>query len=166
VTRYPQDVFGWTVLGEVQYHANQRLGLSDDSLRAPFERATELDSSYVPAYLHTTELAFDRADTTRLFRNLHMLERFDAYPDVTRRYRLSSQIVWGDADSVAGRVDRLTATWPDAALRTGRVLEQIGNRARASAVYAQAFRTLERSGTSEALRDRIRERLTALVPGP
>jgi serine/threonine-protein kinase len=161
VAVYPQDVFGWMVLGEVQYHTNHVLNLPVDSLRAPFERAAGLDSTYVPAYFHTVEMAFDGADTTLLYRDLRILEQQRAYAYHTRRYRLASQIVWGLADSVEARTTQLLAEWPDVVLRSGGVLERHGDRERAAVVYRRALGASSAEADTE-WRRAIEQRLAAL----
>jgi len=56
VRLYPLDPEVWYQLGEARYHEGTYLGVTDEQARTAFARAVELDSSFVPAYKHLTEL--------------------------------------------------------------------------------------------------------------
>jgi len=56
--RYPEDPEVWYELGEARYHFGTANGVTAESIQAPFHRAIALDSGFVPAYIHTAELAF------------------------------------------------------------------------------------------------------------
>ena len=143
VEQYPRDVFGWMVMGEVQYHSNDLLGLGTAELRVPFERATALDSTYAPAYFHIVELALQQGDRASLSRYLDRLEAQSAYPEHTREYRLADEIVWGARDSALARLELLVAVAPDAVLAVGRALEAAGDIDRAGAVYARGVELMQ-----------------------
>jgi serine/threonine-protein kinase len=165
VEEYPRDVFGWMVMGEVQYHSNDLLGLSAGELRVPFDRATTLDSTYAPAYFHVVDLALRQADRASLSRYLDRLEAQGAYPEHTRAYRLADGIVWGARDSVLARLERLVVVRPDAVLAVGMALEAAGDTDRASAVYARGVELIrDLAPESEALAEQLAARLATLEP--
>jgi len=56
--RYLEDPEAWYELGEARYHFGMADGVTAESIQAPFRRAIALDSGFVPAYIHTAELAF------------------------------------------------------------------------------------------------------------
>jgi serine/threonine-protein kinase len=56
--RYPEDPEIWYELGEARYHFGQSVGVTAESIESAFQRAIALDSGFVPAYIHTAELAF------------------------------------------------------------------------------------------------------------
>ena len=61
-TLYPTDPEAWMALGEARYHFGQGLGVSDEMMFQPFDRAVALDSSYAPAYIHLVEMALRLGD--------------------------------------------------------------------------------------------------------
>jgi serine/threonine-protein kinase len=56
--RYPEDPEVWYELGEARYHFGTSRGVTAESIQSAFRRALALDSGFVPAYIHTAELAF------------------------------------------------------------------------------------------------------------
>lgn len=58
IRRYPEDPEMWYELGEARFHFGTSAGVSAESAQSAFRRAIALDSGFVPAYIHTAELAF------------------------------------------------------------------------------------------------------------
>ena len=59
VAQYPVDAEAWFTLGEARYHFGSGPGRSVSAREAleAFDRAIAIDSGYLPAYLHTPQLA-------------------------------------------------------------------------------------------------------------
>jgi tRNA A-37 threonylcarbamoyl transferase component Bud32/TolB-like protein len=167
VERYPRDVFGWMAMGEVQFHSNDVLRLGPEDLRAPFERATELDSTYVPAYFHLVELALSQGDSVGLAGYLDRLDAMAAYEGHRQQHRLAMAIVWGAEDSVASRLERLLAVPDDAVMAVGQALEAIGNLQRARTVYQRGLASLRGEETDpELLQQRLEAGLARVRRAP
>ncbi len=62
VARYPDDVDGWFLLGETQYHTRQLVGYDHATLRAPFDSVLARDSTLTPAAIHPVEVAMQMGD--------------------------------------------------------------------------------------------------------
>ncbi len=62
VRLYPDDVDGWFLLGETQYHTRQLVGYPPEVLRAPFDSVLARDSSLTPAAIHPAEIALQMRD--------------------------------------------------------------------------------------------------------
>ena len=75
VASYPDDIDGWFLLADAQYHAQSLLALSEDELLAPFDRVLELDGSLTPALIHPLELTMAYDDRERYDRYVEQLER-------------------------------------------------------------------------------------------
>jgi serine/threonine-protein kinase len=89
---YPLDPEVWYQLGEARYHEGPFLGVTDEEARAAFARAVELDSSFVPAYKHLTELTL-------------VLQGADAAVDVVEAYLArAGNSVYTDAAQVTAMV--------------------------------------------------------------
>lgn len=66
---YPDDLEGWYILGETQAHTQGENNLpSQTAILNSFERALEIDSTFVMAIPHAGELALQIRDTARLRR--------------------------------------------------------------------------------------------------
>lgn len=75
VARYPEDATGWYLLADAQLHAFMLLtSTTVDDLYQPFDRALELDPSFVPAALHPLELSVMLGDSARFNRYISQLD--------------------------------------------------------------------------------------------
>ena len=74
VVKYPEDVDGWFLLGETQYHTRQLVGYEPAALRAPFDSVLVRDSTLTPAAIHPLEVAIQMRDQTGYERYLKVLE--------------------------------------------------------------------------------------------
>ncbi|MDX2122387.1 MAG: protein kinase, partial [Gemmatimonadota bacterium] len=96
VAQYPDDVDGWFLLGETQYHTRQLVGYDPATLRAPFDSVLARDSTLTPASIHPLEIALQTRDRSR----------YDAYARVlqssanqleNQAYRGAGELVFGKA---------------------------------------------------------------------
>ncbi len=90
---HPDDVDGWYLLGESQFHRRSVQPMSAEALRAPFERVIALDSSLAPAVIHPLDLALSHNDRATYQRLMPVLERSGAVEQV-RRFRNMQVIAW------------------------------------------------------------------------
>ncbi len=74
VARYPDDVDGWFLLGETQYHTRQEVGYEPATLRAPFDTVLARDSTLTPAAIHPLEVALQMRDQPGYDRYLKVIE--------------------------------------------------------------------------------------------
>ncbi len=61
-TRYPDDVEGWNVLGDVYFHVGDRAVIPRDRYVEAYRRALELDPGFGPNYIHLIDHAFVNQD--------------------------------------------------------------------------------------------------------
>ena len=92
---HPDDVDGWYLLGESQFHRRSMRPMTPEALRAPFERVIALDSSLTPAVIHPLDLALSQNDRATFERFLPVLQRSGA-ADQVQRFRSMEAIVWTD----------------------------------------------------------------------
>ncbi|HEU5050226.1 MAG TPA: protein kinase [Gemmatimonadales bacterium] len=98
---HPGDADGWYLLGESQYHTRQRVGLSPEQLRAPFDRVLELDPSLTPAAIHPLETALEQGNAELYRKYMDVFERAGATTELDR-FRPAGALVFGNAaDSAA-----------------------------------------------------------------
>ncbi|MEO8138274.1 MAG: protein kinase [Gemmatimonadota bacterium] len=103
VAKYPDDVDGWFLLGETQYHTRRLVGNDPATLRAPFDSVLARDSTLTPAAIHPIELALEARDRPRYEAYLRVLEH-SANTQENTAYRAAGELVF------EGRVrDTLTA---------------------------------------------------------
>lgn len=155
--QFPNDPYGWDVSGEVQFHLAGLLGVGPADLYRPFERALEIDPTYIPAYFHPLELAVAEADTARMHRYLAMI-RPDAAGEFLEPFLLAEAVVWGDPDSTSARFIRLARRWPNrvaivtsGALRAGQ------------ATRARILRAVESARTAADPREPLYRDMTTLL---
>ncbi|MBK6422442.1 MAG: protein kinase [Gemmatimonadetes bacterium] len=103
VAKYPDDVDGWFLLGETQFHSRQLVGYSPDQLRAPFDSVLARDSSLTPASIHLVETALSTRDRPRYETYLRVLQSSDNAVE-NQAYAGAGRLVFGD-----GLVDSATA---------------------------------------------------------
>ncbi len=101
--RYPDDVDGWFLLGETQYHTRRLAGNDPATLRAPFDSVLARDSTLTPAAIHPIELSLEARDRPRYEAYQRILEK-SANTQENLAYRGAGEMVFD------GRVrDTLTA---------------------------------------------------------
>ncbi len=94
--KYPDDVDGWFLLGETQYHTRQLVGNDPATLRAPFDSVLARDSTLTPAAIHPIELALETGDRPRYETYLKILEQSGNATE-NLAYRGSGELVFGNS---------------------------------------------------------------------
>jgi tetratricopeptide (TPR) repeat protein len=92
---YPDDPHAWFILGEVYFHLPYQMLVTREETAETFTRATRLDPTYTPAYIHLLDLAFMAADSARL---AELIPRYDSLASGTtydRRYEIAYQLAFG-----------------------------------------------------------------------
>lgn len=90
VERHPEDVEGWFLLADDLYHLQSEHagpGMGAEDPLWLFDRALEVDPSYVPALLHPLEISFRSGDQTRIAHYLELLERASTDTEAVALYR-------------------------------------------------------------------------------
>lgn len=102
---YPDDVEGWYLLGETQYHTRDRTGLDPKIIEASFDKVLAGDSTLTPALIHPLELTLAYRDSAQNARYLNLL-RNNGSPDEFETFRAASALVWQDKspDTLATRL--------------------------------------------------------------
>ncbi|MEO8637189.1 MAG: serine/threonine-protein kinase [Gemmatimonadales bacterium] len=96
VRKYPDDVDGWFLLGETQYHTRQLVGYDAATLRAPFDSVLARDSTLTPASIHPIEIAIQSRDKPAYERYLRVLES-SGNAQENLAYRGAGEMVFGTA---------------------------------------------------------------------
>jgi len=117
VERYPDDVDGWFLLGETQYHSRQLVGYDPATLRAPFDSVLARDSSLTPAAIHPLEVAIQMRDRAGYERYQRVIESSGNARE-NLAYRGAGEMVFGQ-----GAPDTATAS---AMFRYGGAIVAIG----------------------------------------
>ncbi len=99
--RYPQDPEAWFLLGEVYFHRRTQSIATREDQDGAFGRATELDPSFTPAYLHPLDNAFRYADSTAATRLIERYEQYAAGTEYDAAYETAYQLLFGDSLSRA-----------------------------------------------------------------
>jgi TolB-like protein len=97
--RFPDDVGGWHMYADAQYHSIFERGTSIAQVRSSFDRVLELDPGFAPAYQHSIELSLALRDSARLFEHLDAWSRVAGREQVKRFHTLRA-LVWGPAGAV------------------------------------------------------------------
>ena len=93
VAAWPDDIEGWNLLGETQYHTRERNGLDPATLEQPFDKVIAADSSLTPTMIHPMELTLGNRDSVKfnrylaLFRSGATLEEYEAF-------KAAGDLVW------------------------------------------------------------------------
>ncbi len=118
---YPNDLDGWFLLGESQFHTAAYHPLAPEALRSPFDRVLALDSSLTSAAIHPIELAMAEGNTALVQRYLHVLR---AGGDSAGVIRTETALAFlGGQDSLAALLAQPVPLLPSLLVRayTGRV---------------------------------------------
>ena len=94
VVAYPDDIEGWNLLGETQFHTRQLTGLTPSELVEPFDRVLALDSSLTPSAIHPLETMLATGDSAGFFRYLALFRR-GASSSEADAYAAAGALVWG-----------------------------------------------------------------------
>ena len=93
-SRWPADADGWNLLGEAQVHGQNILALDPSTLREPFDRVLQIDSSLAPAAIHPTETSLGARDSAGFSRYLRLMEQAGDIREA-RTARAGGVVVWG-----------------------------------------------------------------------
>lgn len=174
-TKYPNDVEGWFLLGDVYYHryrttpvdSFRTAAVAADSFRIASQHGLALDSTFLPLYLHLMEDAHRRGDA-QVVRHLSGVVR-DVDPGNPLAYGLA--LAYGPASDPAPFPVQQELEDAD---RTAEPSDAVGSqRSRTSAPDAQRLERSapasreapDRSGYDALLRVAIRSRTNALETG-
>jgi serine/threonine-protein kinase len=94
VTRYPDDVDGWFLLGETQYHSRQLVGYDPATLRAPFDSVLARDSTLTPAAIHPAEVSLQMRDQAGFERYRRVLAT-SGNPQENLAYQAAGDLAFG-----------------------------------------------------------------------
>lgn len=94
VADWPDDLEGWNLLGETQYHTRYLNGLDERTLEKPFDRVLAIDSSLSPVAIHPLELSLASRDSAGFQRYLNVIRKYAA-PEEAAVYQAAGRIVWG-----------------------------------------------------------------------
>ena len=102
VAAYPDDIEGWNLLGETQFHTRQLTGLTPKELVEPFDRVLALDSTLTPSAIHPLEATLLAGDSVGFSKYLALYRR-SASSSEADAYAAAGTIVWGNThlDSTA-----------------------------------------------------------------
>jgi serine/threonine-protein kinase len=105
VATYPDDVEGWYLLGETQYHTRERTGADPRTIESSFDKVLAGDSTLTPALIHPLELTLGSRDSSRYVRYLNLL-RNNGSPDEYETFRAAGAVVWQnkEPDTLAARL--------------------------------------------------------------
>lgn len=99
--RYPDDPEAWFLLGEVYFHRPTQTIATREDQDGAFTRATELDPSYTPAYIHPLDNAFKYADSTAATQLIEQYEQYAAGTEYDVAYETTYKLLFGDSLSRA-----------------------------------------------------------------
>ncbi|MGH7542476.1 MAG: hypothetical protein ACREK7_00925, partial [Gemmatimonadota bacterium] len=106
VDLYPEDPEAWYLLGDVTYHLGAPALVAHMAGDRALSRAVELDSLFLPAYIHLVHNAFVlHADSAMARRRMADFARRRGEPEQRIRNALAFDLAFGTPDA-AGRADR------------------------------------------------------------
>jgi hypothetical protein len=109
--RYPDDAESWFLLGDALYHIGGAAFQPREAYRQALGRATVLDPTFAPPYLHLAEDAFDRLDSVEVGRIVKVLREIEPASPKTTGLGLMRDLIWGSETEKARAVHSLdTAT--------------------------------------------------------
>jgi tRNA A-37 threonylcarbamoyl transferase component Bud32/TolB-like protein len=90
---FPDDIEGWNLLGETQYHTRQLTGLDDATLERPFDRVLALDSTLSPVAIHPIELTLSNRDERGYQRYMAVMQKYGD-PVLARMYAAAGALAF------------------------------------------------------------------------
>jgi serine/threonine-protein kinase len=90
---FPDDIEGWNLLGETQYHTRQVTGLDDATLERPFDRVLALDSTLSPVAIHPIELTLSNRDERGYQRYMAVMRKYGD-PVLAQMYAAAGQLAF------------------------------------------------------------------------
>ena len=99
--RWPDDPEAWFILANQQYHHPEWMGLSADTVLAPFDRVIELDSTFVMAYVHPVQIAIHQNDRALADRYVTALRAVSGDSERVRGLERSIRVCFSERESDA-----------------------------------------------------------------
>jgi serine/threonine-protein kinase len=98
----PDSPDAWYKMGDELFHYGAVAGLGNtySRVRAAFDRALALDSTYAPTVQHLSEIAAGLGDTAGVRRGLELLQRFDSVSPVAAARRWHVAAALGDTAGI------------------------------------------------------------------
>jgi serine/threonine-protein kinase len=93
VAAWPDDIEGWNLLGETQYHTRQLTGLDQATLIRPFDRVLALDSSLSPVTIHPIEITIANRNARGFERYMAVMRKFGD-PTLARMYAAAGEVAF------------------------------------------------------------------------
>ena len=93
--KYPDDPESWYLLGDALYHLGGAALEPPETFRRALQRATALDSTFAPPYLHLAEDALDRLDSAEARRLVTALRRIEPASAKTTGLNIAYRLAWG-----------------------------------------------------------------------
>jgi len=125
--RYPDDVEGWLMLGDIYYHVGDRALYPRERALDAFARALELDPGFGPAYIHLIDDALLRQDSAAVRELIARHRAIDPDSPHARGLALVYALVWGDRDSRAQAYAALDTASADALVAASSRFHWSGN---------------------------------------
>jgi TolB-like protein len=183
VDLYPEDPEAWYLLGEVTYHLGAPALVTHMAGDRALSRAVELDSLFLPAYIHLVHNAFVvHADSAMARRRMADFARHRGEPEQRARNALAFDLAFGPPDSArrarravgdltprSARHIALNYLWHPAFLEAqAEVLRTVrsmpGSRGRLETLFLY-FNALGRGRVGEAMRHLADRRMDDYRPG-
>jgi tetratricopeptide (TPR) repeat protein len=97
VREYPTDAEAWYMLGDAYFHIGMLHGIPPESIESALRHAIELDPSFAPAYIHLTEMAFERLDSVEARRLVGAVNQIDSTSPKAIGLGVAWSLAWGDS---------------------------------------------------------------------
>nr|MBA3583564.1 tetratricopeptide repeat protein [Gemmatimonadota bacterium] len=98
VRRYPDDVEAWYTLGDTYFHLGEQTLIDplEEGTKA-FARATELDPTFAPAYIHQIDTAIYESDSARAAGLIATYDRLASGSEMATALRFAFALALGDS---------------------------------------------------------------------
>lgn len=113
-SRYPDDIEGWNLLGDIYHHAGQRRLLPREAAKGAFQRSLEMDPDFGPTYIHLIDYALVEQDTARARELIRRHRAIDPESPHARGFALVEALALGDSTARAQAEAALDTVAPDA----------------------------------------------------
>lgn len=114
VRRFPDDAEAWYLLGETYMHMGDMALVRREEVEPPFARATELDPSFTPAYIHLVDAAISLVpDSATAESRWALYEPLATETEWIPRQRLAIDLAFGTEETRANALASLDTTSVD-----------------------------------------------------
>lgn len=111
VRKYPDDAGAWFLLAETYIHVGNATYGTNDELWEALQRATTLDPSFAPYYVHLAEYAVLRGDSALARRTIERYHTLSGDSTQLKHVELAIPVVLGNAQQAAQAI-RAAASFP------------------------------------------------------